>query len=78
MWLRGTPPMVPNPPPTTIFPSGCTTVATTVAVALGLALKSPSKVPSARSRTIELRNTPFTYLKVSPMITFPSGCPEML
>ena len=71
------PPSLVKPPPTRIFPSGCTAKAKTLPFAPGLKLVSSE--PSALSRPMRLRVVvpvppPPSVVKLPPTRIFPSAC----
>jgi len=71
MRLRPVPPMVVNPPPMRIFPSGWRAMAKTEL--LGSGLKSASGVPSILSRAMRFRVMFPIAVKFPPRSIFPSA-----
>ena len=71
-YTLGCPPREVNPPPTRIFPSGCTANEKTEELAEGA--KPLSKVPSAFRRPRLLRPCPARLVKLPPTRILPSAC----
>ena len=72
--LRVVPLTVVNGPPISTLPSDCTAIWFTEEFGPEPELKLVSKLPSAFSRPIKLRDTPFSVVKNPPTRTFASVC----